>query len=686
MTHLTSTTAPAGAGEALRHARSIPFRRDIEGLRGIAVLLVVLYHAGVPGFSGGYVGVDVFFVLSGYLITQILAKEVRERGSIRYGRFYMRRIKRLLPAVALMTIVVLGLSFAIYAPYEQDQLFKTGGYVFAYVSNLYFAHGSTDYLGFGAENNPLLHTWSLSVEEQFYFVWPLFIVASVTLFKRVGSIDRRIVWSAVVMVVVSFALCEVVLHYNQPWAFFGSPFRGWEFALGALGAMVPQRGAAEPRSRFVEAAGWLGLVGVFAAGSLYSPATPFPGVAALLPTVGTVLALRAGAARSSGALGRALGVRPLQEFGRLSYSWYLWHWPALVLGTALWGDLGLSVRLLLLLVSLGIAELSYRLVESPLRRNNVLGARPLRVIAVAGIVAVVGVGFSIGLRKASMIAAASPGQTEFTEAERDREALACLASWSNPHLKTCEFGEPEADTTVVLLGDSHGGHWIPAARAIVEERGWKLTTMVKAACPIAFTPMVYERVGRDFRECTAWQQEAVEAIEQMRPDLLLVSSTNVRDLSPAEWVEGTERAYTVLSALVGQVGVLRDTPRSDFNVMACQARKEWGLSRLIGVSHECSFPRDRPDAREFLAIQQAAAAKHPNMHIVDVVNAVCPGTQCLARMDGRVAFRDDDHMSDPFSAHLAPVLDSALVAAFHVGSPRDDPEADTQTAAKTSTP
>ena len=235
----TTTASPAAI-----KARP-PFRPDIEGLRGIAVLLVVLYHAAVPGFTGGYVGVDVFFVLSGYLITWLLGREVEKSGRVDLPSFYARRARRLLPAMGVLLLAIMGFAWLAYSPQEQELIAATAFSTATYLSNVFFAFNATDYLAGAAEANPLLHTWSLAVEEQFYFFWPLLVVGVLTALGRRPASRRRLLWGMGVVSLLSFGLTLYLQQtLNGHWAFFSSPTRAWEFAIGGLGVLLPLR---EPR-------------------------------------------------------------------------------------------------------------------------------------------------------------------------------------------------------------------------------------------------------------------------------------------------------------------------------------------------------------------------------------------------------------------------------------------------------
>jgi peptidoglycan/LPS O-acetylase OafA/YrhL len=384
------------------------FRPDLEGLRAIAVSLVLLYHAAVPGFGGGYVGVDVFFVLSGFLISGLLLRELETTGTISLASFYARRLRRLLPAVALLILVTVVVSVLVLSPLRAADVAADGVAAALYASNLRFAVQATDYLQSELAPSPLLHLWSLGVEEQFYLFWPaLFLIVT-----RAGSNRVRRIGVVVATVTVgSFALSLWLTNASAPWAFFSLPSRAWELGIGAILAVAASRLATLPRA-LASAAGWLGLAMIGAAGLLIDTNTPFPGTAALLPTLGTALAMLPGMGGYSGGPVKLLGWRPARFLGRISYSLYLWHWPLLVLPTAFVGQtLPLVGRVGLMLAAIPIAYASQHWLEDPIRQGRLVGIVPRRNLALAGALSVVVASASLGLGfvTAQRLAAATAG-------------------------------------------------------------------------------------------------------------------------------------------------------------------------------------------------------------------------------------------------------------------------------------
>ena len=662
-----------------------PWRPDVEGLRGVAVLLVVFYHAGVPGFTGGYVGVDVFFALSGYLITGILASEVERTGRLDFGRFFARRVRRLLPAAAVVLLTVTAFAFVAYPPIGQEPIAETALATAAYVSNIHFALSATDYHAVAAETDPLLHTWSLAVEEQFYLVWPfLVLVAMVGLpslrrepdggHGRVPS--RRLIWAMVAVGVATFALTVYLMGtLRAHWAFFASPARAWEFAVGGIAALAPRlRLTGRPKDEAAVGAqvlGWAGIVAVVAAGVLYNAETPFPGWAALVPVVGTVWALRAGVGQPTTALSRVLTWRPLREAGRLSYSWYLWHWPVLVFANGLYGEgvgdpLSFPVRIALLALSLLLAEGSYRLVENPVRYQPWLSATPRRAMALLAVLTASGVALAFGWGRAAESASlSSPELARYKQAAADVDGLgggeaSCLAPLEGADLLRCSLGDTTSSTVVALFGDSHAYHWLPAAERVATERGWRLEVLVKSMCAPVDGPVWSHRLGREYTECGEWRARAIEAIGDMQPDVVLVNSFSggYEDIEPGLWRAGTTRVLDQLAQRSGSVVLIRDTPDPHFDVPTCLYENAWRGGR----GEKCMFEPDRADPKnqEVYDVQVAAAEVVGGVATVDLNPYVCPSSPCSPVEGDVVKWRDAHHLTATFSRSLAPPLGAAI--------------------------
>ena len=380
-----AASSDAAERPAERPSRTSPtaFRPDLEGLRGIAIVAVLMFHAGVPSVGGGFVGVDVFFVLSGFLITGLLVREREERGRVNLAAFYARRARRILPAAVVVIVVTLAASALVLPPLD---LVRVAGDAVASalsVGNIRFAADAADYFAAGGQPSPFLHYWSLGVEEQFYLLWPALLILATALGRpRVGA---AVALTAIL--VASFAASLYLTDVAQAWAFYSLPTRAWQLALGGLIAVGSTRMATEGRTAGIVLGtlGWAGLAVIVASAVLIDPTTAYPGTAALLPCLGAAAVILGGAGRHSARL--VLELLPLRFLGRISYSLYLVHWPILVLpaaGLAIGDELPLGARIGLALVSVPVGWACYRLVELPVHRGRRFAMRPSRTLALAG--------------------------------------------------------------------------------------------------------------------------------------------------------------------------------------------------------------------------------------------------------------------------------------------------------------
>lgn len=429
------------------------FRADIEGLRAVAILLVVAYHAGIGFLPGGFVGVDVFFVISGYLITGLLVRELRTTGRISIPKFYSRRVRRLLPAIVVMSVTIGALSWVVLDPLRRED---TGGDITAaglFYANWHFAQQAVDYLASQQDPSPMLHMWSLSVEEQFYLVWPALLLALTALargvWRRPAQVHRRLFAGGRVhrylfdpgqpesgqighrseqtpvnlvrlgavllagvgaVIVVSLLLSWWQTPRDPGLAYFSSFTRAWELALGGALALLTPRLRHLPR---VAAAllGWAGLIAIVVAGVAITSAMPFPGTVALLPTLGAGALLAAGAALPRAGASRLLSVGPMRAMGEASYGWYLWHWPLLVLAAAWLGqDLTVVQGVVVVAVAYGLAVLSLHFVENPIRRSQSLLRHTRRTLLLGLLCTCVVVATGLVLRYGTPPRQLPPGQ------------------------------------------------------------------------------------------------------------------------------------------------------------------------------------------------------------------------------------------------------------------------------------
>ena len=696
-----------GPGNAPTAGTPAPaFRADIQGLRAVAVGLVVLYHAGLPGLTGGFVGVDVFFVISGFLITQGLVRELEARGTVSLRSFYARRARRILPA-ATVTLLAVGAAAVVLLPRTQwvqigrDLLSSAG-----YLVNWDLADRAVQYSARDQAASPLQHFWSLAVEEQFYLLWPLTILAVVVsvrlLRRRSGSahlgMTRRHLWLPLALIAVPSLAWSVHLTAADPGpAYFVTTTRAWELALGAGLAVLPA--TAVLGGVLARVVGWAGLGLILLAATTFDGATVFPGAAALLPTLGAVAVLASGLSGAPGTQNPLLCTRPLGWVGGLSYSLYLWHWPVLVIAAGVTGEpLQTWQALALAVLSVLPAWLSLRLVEQP-----VLGARTLRgddgrtlqlgalcmlIAIVAGLLLQHAV-----LRQGQSGAAAVPGDAAGgpsptlgagalawdpsageprdsfpsivptpVQAAVDWAPVArpeCTVDQAANQTVRCSLGDRSSDTTIALVGDSHAEQFIAAVEGLAEANAWRLDVHTRGACPFAAVTVDLENA--DYTGCDERNAELTRTLLADPPDVVLTGTSRYlvrrdgQSLGLEESKPLMEQGFRDAWEPLVQAGIhvlsIRDLPRPDILVPDCV---EQHSDRLT----ECAVERapilweDAPEV--------TAAEGMSGVEVMDLTPWVCPTDRCPAVIGGTIVYRDGNHLTATYSRTLAGAFGARL--------------------------
>ncbi len=632
------------------------YRPDIQGLRALAVTLVVLAHTKVPGFAGGFIGVDVFFVLSGYLITGLLLDERISTGSIGYGRFLARRLRRLLPALLVMLVSVLVIASLLLSAYETRM--QSGSFLFSatWTSNLFFAFVDRDYFSALQSEDLFLHTWSLGVEEQFYIVWP-WLLSLTCLFaatrNRPNNLRTVLLAALASIFVLSLLLCLYWSATQPLLSFYMMPARGWQFALGASVYVWFLGTNRVPTGR--TPMGIIGVVLILGSASLLSPDTNYPGYFAILPSVGAALLIAAGVGTSTGGMSALLASKPFVWLGDRSYSLYLWHWPLIILGNSLgisssgFGIAGIIV------ISIFLAILSYRYVELPYWKGSLSTATPLRTLAlsITAVVAVVGV--SEGLKRG--VYSATPAAT-FAENYDPRwdaspavytKGLNCDTGHFSAQVIPCAIGAREGEKLAVLLGDSIGAQWSTLVTSIFPAPDWQVLVLTKSACAMVDEDYFYDKVGANYDVCTEWRNTALEYIAAINPDVVIVGSGSYYDFSPSQWLDGSARVLSDLSAAADQVVVIPGIPELTFDGPSCLEEPYRFSFRLRGGMRECEEGRFDSTSEEVATYLRQATAGIENTHVLEFVDLVCPNNRCAASTEnGIVVFRDASHLTMTF--------------------------------------
>ena len=671
---------------------------EIQGLRAIAVGIVVLFHLWPNTLRGGFVGVDVFFVVSGFLITAHLAREAR-RGSVNVVEFWARRMRRLLPA-SLLVLAVIGVTTVTVAPIaDWSRIFRHIAASAVYVENWFLASDAVDYWAQAAAAPPTQHYWSLSVEEQFYLVWPVIfaVIALAVRGRRQARLERISV--AVLGVIVAAGIAYSIWYTQQaPSAAYFSTFtRAWEFALGGLVALTVAKLRVGERPRMI--AGWLGILLVIASAVFITSGALFPGWIALVPTLGAALVLAAGTVERPFSVSRLSSWRPVMLTGDLSYSIYLWHWPLIVFAPIVLGrEAGLRDKLVMIVVTFALAWLTKRFVEDPFRASPFLRRRRSLPTFVAALVAtgilvasaliVPQVGAQVlSDRLQQAHAFASSGQpcvgaaaahagcnvqgdsapvpaADIVFQDFDPVIEGCFSQDDNDALIECHFGSAAGSgTKVALVGDSHAGALAPALERLATDRGWDLRVYLKPGCPWSDT-MRFRPDGNTtaIQNCRTWQEKVSRTLaEQPEPfDLVITTSYaivgNMVDPDGASTpydasVVGLRRTWSQFHAAnpSAPIVVVRDNPNWDQSPVTCLQHN---------APADCVETEDA--AFSNLDPQIEAVEGQANVDLLDFTDIYCPDASCRSVIGGVTVYRDPHHLSQSFAMSLAFVFGDRL--------------------------
>ena len=629
------------------------FRPDIEGLRAVAILLVVLAHFSVPGFSAGFIGVDVFFAISGYLITGILVREYEANGKLDFMRFYANRLRRLLPALAIMLMFSSIAAFFLMPAVQNLAQSIAAAMAAFWASNLYFAFSDTNYFAAEASANLFLHTWSLGVEEQFYLVWPLLILLAAK-FSRRENLARSLTILFVSVGAVSLIACCVLSLTKPTFAFYMMPTRMWQFCAGAMAWLMSRNGSA--KAIHTQIIGIAGAILLIIAMLVIGPTTVYPGYAALLPTIGTCAMLYAGAqhAAHGGILNRLLSSSPMQVLGRISYAWYLWHWPVLILGESQFPIRGnLQNTLLAIGVSLALAGITHLLIENPIRFGRAMKAKKSWQIGIALIAMVLmNSQFLRWNTQTEKLIASDEITASYRAAAFSAPALyglGCDDWYKSAQVKPCLFGNPKAPKTAVLMGDSIGAQWFPTIEKMLDPSSWKIIVLTKSSCPIVDEPFFYQRIGREYTECSTWRDQAIQWLQEQHIERIYLGSTASADFTDKQWSEGTSRILDRLSTNADEIYVIEANPQLSFNGPNCLMQQ----ATPADGAENCKSPAENPQFKKVARLLQEAVSKHPKSHWIETSRFVCPNGTCAAIRDDIVVYRDQQHLTVKFTEFTA---------------------------------
>ena len=674
MTDTSRATTRAGSS-----AGRLRFRPDIEGLRAVAIVFVVIYHAGWRWAAGGYLGVDVFFVLSGFLITGILLDEIETTGTLSLTHFWARRARRLLPAAAVITCVVLVVDAILLTPFDQIAAAESVRAFAVYASNILFAIRSTEY--FGGPVDPMLHTWSLSVEEQFYLFFAPTLLALAVLSGRHGrdAFRRRFCIATIIVSIGSLVGCLLLVRRYPLVAFFILPPRAWEFGLGAVTVLLVRR-VDRLGPVAVEVLSFAGIAGLLASAAFLRSEVVQPlGLITLLPTVSAATLIMTGASPHQSIVGRMLATAPMRLIGRLSYSWYLWHWPVLVFLREYVGKPSLKLSVVVALLSLVPAAMTYQLIESPIRFSKSLQRHAGLVLVSAVTLAAVTIALATLAIHHSNRALAAP---KFAPVLAARVLPAgysngCHLSIAAVDGPVCTFGRAASDTTIVLFGDSHSEHYFPVLDAIAHLRRWTLVSLTKSACPSVSVSVWNGQLGRQYSECDEWRRKSIARIVALRPTLVMVANTRAYEVvvgdrrlrtdqveaARGQWHDGMARLLADLRPSGARVMVMQNNPHPSFDISKC-------LVKHIDDPRRCAGYSMRSVDTVLASSERSAVQGTPGASYVSLNSVICSGSECPVFRNGIVRYQDGNHLSKPYVLSILPEMSRLLTQALARPSPR----------------
>ncbi len=666
-----------------------PFRPDVEGLRAVAVLLVVLFHAGVPGVSGGYIGVDVFFVISGFVITGLLLRERASSGRTSILAFYGRRCRRIIPAATLVIVVTVFFSYLLLGVGPGNRAADDGRWASVFLANFHFISTGTNYLSATQLPSPLQNYWSLAVEEQFYLVYPaLFLL--IASFRGRFPLRAKLAMGLTAVIAGSFALSVIQTSSNPVVAYF-SPFtRAWELALGSLVAVATPWLLKLP-SKLAVLATWTGLGAIVISALVFTSQTPYPGSLVAIPVVGAALVIGGGVRAASFGVELVLGLPPFRWLGRLSYSLYLWHWPALALAAQSTGKASLSVpaNLGVVAISLLLAIVTYTAVENPIRHSRFFTRRRLASIGL-GVTLSLGAFAIVSAQTVLANAASSPSDSPTLQQElaalsvvRERVAAGirltnlpsnldppisqatayqgpqCFVQDEQASVGACIFGPSTWTHTMVLYGDSHAAMWFPAIKAIAARAHWRLAYLAKSGCPDEMLP--FGDPARDelpWPACSQWHTFALNRINRLQPDLLIVtqelpvrfSATQRAYYTGRRWEQGLQDMFDSLRTPHTRVVILGNLPLSD------------GPDCLSLHAHDVQACSSQPRTPAHVATNEAeqTVARQRGAQYIDVIPWLCEKTCPEIIGTHYLVYADSAHLNWKFALTLQGVLASAL--------------------------
>ncbi|MCP3032910.1 acyltransferase [Halobacillus sp. A1] len=652
------------------------FRPEIEGLRALAALLVAVYHIWLGNVSGG---VDVFFVVSGFLITTSLLHMYERTGKIDGFGFLLKLGKRLFPIAFAVLVFVIITSFYFLPQTQWVTIIKEVAASLLYVENWQLASNSVDYLAQNNAASPVQHFWAMSTQFQFYIIWTFVLFLVIAIARKLNwEIRTSFFYTFVGIFILSISYSVYMTAVRQPWAYFDTFARVWEFAAGGILSLVIAHISLHKWTSLTF--GWIGLFGLISCGLILQVGSVFPGYAALWPVTCAVLILLAGNRGGKYGVHHLLSATPLVKFGGISYGFYLWHWPLLVLYYNMMGSESVSITHGLLIIGLAVL-LSYvttNVLEKPIRNKNIQSKPKLALILIAIAVPVVILNGSWNFYVQGTQTASSnveitdteyPGalamepDKEFSteepirptvlEAEEDRPESysdGCHQNMEETEVILCEYGEvDEPEHTVALVGGSHSAHWLAPLEIYAEEQDLKILNYTRSACRFSSESYLLT-TELDQETCGEWNESVMDELIEKQPDLVYTTA------DATEW-EGIPEGYVdqweTLDDHDINVFALKDNPRAEFDIPTC-------IDEHGKHAEECQTKNDLEDLSDDINDLDL-----DNVYYADLTDKFCEEDVCHPVIGNIVVYQDGHHMTRTYAKTLAPYVGEEVTEALN---------------------
>jgi peptidoglycan/LPS O-acetylase OafA/YrhL len=671
------------------------FRPDIEVLRAFAVTIVVIAHSKLALHSG-FIGVDVFFVISGFLITRHIFEEIQKTGTLSLKNFYAKRILRILPLSTLVLVMTMVLSFNFLSPLQITNFAWDAFFSGFSAINFRFAITGTDYFQAGTAISPFQHFWSLAVEEQFYLVWPLILlfIVKIVLGKNSipssgvtkSNIDRfRITINIVltVIILISLYLSYTITNSSQPWAYFGIHTRAWQLAIGSIISFNLDKLSLIP-TRIARVGSWLGFLGLLLGLLVIDEKSPYPGLLALIPTLSTALVIVSGTNYNTKSFETFFDNKYIRWVGKISYSWYLIHWPFFVV---MFYNIGERIRpidkLSMIIITFFLSCLSYLVFENKIRfspyfkssfqKTYILG---LSLIVVSSMI---GYGFANKRSKLdsvfanTIIAQAVEGSiyqkiddaanlkalpkkliTSLDKAAEDRPTLGCIAEKTDELVKKdpkCITGNKNSDKKIVLLGDSHAHQWVESIDKIAQKYDYRLLSFTKPGCPIEDIKHIDPILKREYTECYSWREDALKQITEMKPEIIISAGIGYATSTEQKFDEYIKKLKTISKNVIRII----DNPKPNEEVFIPECLTKNRIEIQI-----CSFQSPNKNDKFDIPNLEIKVGTANGITLINSIEWLCSNEVCPPIIDNIVVYKDNNHISNTYAKYLSPLLGNKI--------------------------